>query len=221
MKKIVITVLLFSFLVGVPGIFSVAQSKTTKKPINKQKVVKKNFKKVVNTKNKVKRTLALFFAPNNPIVNCAMPDGKTIKATKTDCDSVTSFWASHKSSPPSNGGSSGGGSSSNNSSNNNSNSNNDNNNSNQPAQPSKVTPTIFSIVILPCTSSSCYKITTIVITGSGFNENTLFELAGSGVLGNYVGGNFSTEIIMDFINLPDGTYNLKVYSTNRDRKSVV
>jgi len=135
-----------------------------------------------------------------------MPDGKTIKAKKVDCDAVTAFWNKHKPSSPSN--ISGGGSNNNNGGSNN-NSNNGNNN-----PPAIGTPTITSVTVMPCGSSSCHGITTIKVSGTGFTASTRLELIGSGVVGSYMGGDYSTYLLTDFVNLPAGTYSARIYSYN-------
>jgi len=74
---------------------------------------------------------------------------------------------------------------------------------------------------MPCTSSSCHGITTIKVLGTGFTAATRLELTGSGVDGNYVGGDYVTVVLTDFINLPKGTYTAKIYSYNGDIHEVI
>lgn len=201
MKKIALIALLFTYMAGIPMAISVVDAKASKKPI--KKIIKKAI-------SKPKKFSVKFFIPKNPTVSCAMPDGKTIKVNKKDCDFVLAFWAAHKpqapSNNPSNGGSGGTGSSS---------------NSNNNSQPEKPRPVVTEITELPCTSSSCFGIKTIKVGGTGFTNNTRFELVGSGVTGTYVGGDLSTEILMDFINIPSGTYDVRVFSTNEDTSEVL
>src|SRR5262249_14756902 len=149
----------------------------------------------------------LFSIFTGGLVDCHMPDGKTIKAPKKDCDAVNEFWNKHKPSNPGPSGNSGG-ESSNNNSNNNSGGGSSNNNGGME---------ITSAQVMPCTSTSCGSITTVKIIGSGFNPSSRIVLALNGITigentsfysspdATLTGGNGSTMIIMDFYNLPSCT----------------
>ena len=146
-----------------------------------------------------------------------MPDRKTIKVPKKDCDAVTAFWNSIKPNNPSSGSSNGGGNSGGSSSSNN---NSSNNNSGPHTH-------IASAEVLPCGSSSCGSITTVKVTGVHFSSESRIELTRNGITysvnsthtsdpdANLVGGNGSTEIIMDFYNLPSGIYEVKVQAPGK------
>lgn len=220
MKKALSIALLVIYLVSVPAILGMADAKTTKKVVKKPVVVKKALvkktaKKVLGVKTKV--TYA-YNPVTNTIVNCNMPDGKTIKVLKKDCEAVTAFWAQVRHSNPSAGNSGG----SNNSGSNNSGSSNSSNNSVPTPTPTIVIPTpiISSVQVWPCTSSSCGFISTLKVIGTGFTANTRVKLTGFPE-GTLVGGNGSTEIITDFFNVPAGTYTVTVYSINGDTTTVV
>ncbi|HVZ12375.1 MAG TPA: hypothetical protein VG965_05075 [Patescibacteria group bacterium] len=215
MKKALFAALLLTYFIAVPVVFSHVSAKAPKKPVVVKKVQPKKVvppkKKVLGAK--VNQIISFFFNPANSIVSCSMPDGKTIRVPKKDCDAVTAFWNSHKpSNPGSGGGSSSGGGGNSGGGNNNGGGNNDNSN--------KPKPTVTAVIVHPCTSSSCNFITNIEVDGSGFTQNTRVELVPS-IGGNYVGGDFSTKILTDFYNLKKGTYDVHIYSTSDDIQGVV
>lgn len=211
MRKALIIGLIAILLATTPVIVSAEQPNQVKK-IVKKSVTKKSPKKVVPKKKTTKKVLGLATYIFNPIagfVSCDMPDGKTIRVPKKDCDAVKAFWGSIKHSNPTAGNSSGGGS----------NSSSNNNSNNNPAS-TIPTPSVTSVTVLPCTSASCNFITTIIVDGVGFTSNTRVAIIGlpDGV---HIGGNSSTQIITDFYNVAPGTYNLKIYSTNGDTQEVI
>jgi hypothetical protein len=145
MRKIFAILLVIAILFATPLAVDAA-----KKPVPTKKVVKQV--KKIAPKKPVKKVLGAKKSPVvsfiSSLVSCAMPDGKTIKASKKDCDFVTSFWSKNKPSnpgPSNSGGSSNGGSTSGNSG-----------HSNGPK-----TPHVSGAHVLACTSSSCGSITTV------------------------------------------------------------
>ncbi len=213
MKNIPLTILVFLaiFILNLPtaqGVFAASKKvpvkATTKVVKTPKKVVVQ--KKVLGTK-KGKVVYTYSYSAVSTLVDCHMPDGKTLKTSKELCDNVSNFWNSHKS------GGSSGGNSGGSSSNNNGGGSSSNNNPG-PSYPA----TISKAEIMPCGSSSCGSYKTIRVTGTKFAGDSRFELlSGSKHAGqntNYynsprdavlVGGNGSTEIIMDFYNLPKCT----------------
>lgn len=215
MKKAIVFLLVAALFASIA---SIPVSAATKKPV--KKVAPKKVTKVVKKKTFAKtaknvlgaNTFSLF-----SLVTCNMPDGKTIKVPKKDCDAVTAFWNSIKPSNPSSGGSNNGGGNSGGSSS----SNNSSNNNSGPHTH------ITSAEVLPCGSSSCGNITTVKVAGVHFSNESRIELIKNGITysektslnyspdASLVGGNGSTEIIMDFYNLPSGIYEIKVQAPGK------
>lgn len=182
------------------------------------------------------------------LITCFGPDGKTARSTRKDCDNLLTFWKNHP--PAANAGNS----------NNNSGSNSSSSNTTPTPTPTVTAtptptptptvdptptlsptpiplpnPTITSVVIAPCTSSSCAHITTVIVTGTNFTPGARVELIkkSNGSIYNenttlknnpdakYVGGNGSTQIITDFYNLPRCyTYAVRVYFPDPDKRTV-
>lgn len=212
MKKALIIGLIAIYLVSAPLLVSGVQAKTNNKTVTKPVVKKKApAKKPVKkpAKKKVLGITSYIFNPLTGIVSCDMPDGKTIKVPKKDCDAVKAFWGSVKhSNPPATAQPSGG------------NSGGSSNNSNNNPAPVIPTPTITDVNVWPCTSPSCNFISVVEVVGTGFTINTRVELVGQAA-GVLTGGNSSTQIITDFYNVPAGTYNVRVYSLNGDTQEVI
>lgn len=224
MRKAIVFLLVAALSISVLSTPAIAASKKpAKTPAAKKvtKIVKKKTpakpaKKVLGAKTTYVPTLF-------SIIACNMPDGKIIKVPKKDCDAVTAFWNSIKpNNPPAPSSNNGGGSSSNNSNNNSS------NNSNSNSQSNHVPATYVSgAVLLPCGSSSCGNISTIKVTGANFLPNTKIELLRNGITYSentsvnnapdamLTGGNGTTEVIMDFYNLPSGFYEVKVVAPSK------
>lgn len=78
-----------------------------------------------------------------------------------------------------------------------------------------ITPTINSVVIPNCSSSSCTGwLTTIIVNGVDLPTGSRMEVVSSGNVksGQYVGGTDGTKIITDFYNLPGcKTYDVRVF----------
>jgi hypothetical protein len=208
----------------------IAKSKSTQ-PVSKSKYSNKVLKTTLAKKNSSKKpkTFARVFSrySSPSFIECDMPDGKRIKATQYDCDTVNKFWRSivHNNPSSSNAG--------------NNNSNNDNSShssSNTPSNPSPTptstptptvtpsnTPVISSVSVASCTSTSCAYTSTVIVGGTGFTTNTRAKLVQGAVefsitnaKAQHTGGNGSTQVIMDFYGAPAGTYDLVIYSTTNE-----
>lgn len=162
------------------------------------------------------------------IILCTGPDKVKFKARKLDCDNLNAYWAAHLPPPAQhhdNGSSNSGSSSSNNAG-----SGSSNNPAPSPtASPTPIVsndPTITSVTVLPCSSSSCSGfLTTVVVTGTNFTANARVAISSDGKTyseqtamnfspkdATYSGGDGDTKIITDFYNLPKGkTYDVTVY----------
>jgi hypothetical protein len=192
---------------------TVAKKTTVKKPVKNSKVKTPT---KTNKKGTSVKTASYSLAT---LINCTGPDSKVFKASQKDCDAINSFWNKVKSSASSHNSPSSNSSSSNNSSSNN------NSNHSKPAStptPTPVMPSISSISVLPCTSSSCWGITTVVISGTNLVSGVTVEgldttrayTAANGDT-QIVGGNGSTVVIADFYNLPAcSTFDVKVILPN-------
>lgn len=221
MKKAIVFLLIAALSVSVFSTPALAASKkTVKKPVVKKttKIIKKTPAKPAKKVLGVKTTYSVSLLS---IIGCNMPDGKIIKVPKKDCDAVTAFWNSIKPNNPSAPSSNNGGGNSNNNSNNNSNSNSNSNHNPEPVT------YVSGAVLLPCLSSSCGHIKTVKVTGANFLTNTKIELVKNGVTYSentsvnntpdavLIGGNGTSEIILDFYNLSSGTYEVKVVAPGK------
>lgn len=223
-KKYLIIILFIEILLGIPLFMSIlAQDKPT--------AVLATVIETKHTENPAPQPVVLgvtsdqqqvpFYTMGSNVIKCHMPDGRVIEASKPDCDNVNHFWDTHK---PSNPAPSGG------SNNSNSNSGSNNQPTATPTPTPTVTPTatptptitptptpvvtVDTIDRMPCTSSSCGGYKTFRVTGTNFTPDAVFELTAWGntygkntSINNspdamVTGGNGSTEIIMDYYNLP-------------------
>ena len=226
MKKYLIIVL-FIFL-AIPLLMAIFSSREPKIAIDEVKTELKHTIKedpktevlgIVDTEGEV----VPFYTMGSKHVECHMPDGKIAMATVQDCEATKKFWAEQKHANPAPQGTA-----SNPAPSSSSTSSTTNVPTSTPTPTVVPTPTepevtITSAEIMPCTSSSCGSYKTIVVKGTNFTNDALFELTASGVTysanstfnntpdAQKTGGNGSTEIIMDYYNLPAcTTYGVQV-----------
>ena len=86
-----------------------------------------------------------------------------------------------------------------------------------------VLPTVSNVTLKECTSTSCTATSTVEVNGTGFTANArakivsgTTELSVENAKAQLVGGNGTTQIIMDFYGAPSGIYDLVVYSTTNE-----
>jgi len=167
-----------------------------------------------------------------PKIDCTGPDGKTFKATKSDCDAFITYWNDHpKPKAPDNpvnnpGGGSGG---------------NNNNGGSTPTATPTPTPTSAPVVnqpvidtvnVKPCTSSSCSFITSIEVIGKNLEQGIKMALLQNGIRydesttnnnnpdATQTGANPTTQLMYDFYHLPGcSTFDVMVYYTQPDTRS--
>lgn len=181
-----------------------------------------------------------FFTQIATLFSCIGPDGKTAQASKKDCDNVWNFW---KNLPKIAGISS-------TSAETNNNSNNSSSTTPTPTVTPTATPTvtptptgqetpeeetpendlmqITDVTVLPCTSTSCGNIVTVIATGVNFPSDAYMYLVSDGGIfysefSSYsffpadamlVNRDGATELSYDFFNLPCDVYTVGVYSAS-------
>lgn len=85
-------------------------------------------------------------------------------------------------------------------------------------------PTIETVAVAYCGSTSCAHITTVQVQGTNYDANARVEVKGQTdgltYAGQLVGGNMDTSIITDFSNLLCQVYDVRVYFTTDTREAI-